>query len=112
MNKFLILLFSLIIIQQAFGQNSGFKQLNSNKFNNIINRQKGTLIDVRTYLEFANGHINKAGQLNYYALNFKQKLSFLPKNKPVYLYCNTGYRSKKAAQFLVKNGYSQVYNLA
>jgi len=49
--------------------------------------------------------------LNYYALDFKRKLSLLPADEPIYLYCNTGYRSDKAAEFLVKNGYKNVYNL-
>jgi len=69
------------------------------------------LLDVRTRGEFANGHLEGAGQLNYYSLDFKKKLLLLPKDQAVYLYCNTGYRSQKAAEILIKNGYDQVYNL-
>ncbi|MBI9034824.1 MAG: rhodanese-like domain-containing protein [Bacteroidales bacterium] len=52
-----------------------------------------------------------AKQLNYYSLNFKQKLLLLPKDEPVYFYCNTGYRSRKAASILLENGYTEIYNL-
>jgi len=72
---------------------------------------KGTLLDVRTETEFANGHLPKAGQLNNYAFDFNKKLLLLPKDEPIYLYCNTGWSSKRAAETLVKNGYTKVYNL-
>lgn len=80
-------------------------------FRELIANDTGSLIDVRTQQEYDNGHIENAGQLNYYALDFNKKLLLLPKNKPVFLYCNTGYRSKKAAKTLISNGYRQVYNL-
>jgi thioredoxin len=66
---------------------------------------------VRTQAEFANGHIFGSGQLNYYTFDFSQKLLLLPKDQPIYLYCNTGWRSKRAAQILIESGYNQVYNL-
>jgi len=111
MNRFLLFLLSIFLFHPGFGQNSIVNHLNSSQFNKKINQQKGSLIDVRTSSEFSNGHISKSGQLNYYALDFKQKLLLLSKDEPVYIYCNTGYRSRKAAEFLIKNGYSHVYNL-
>jgi thioredoxin 1 len=85
--------------------------MSSQEFNQIISVEPGVLLDVRTQREFKNGHIQNAGQLNYYAFGFKNKLLLLPKDQPIYLYCNTGYRSDRAADFLVKNGYTKVYNL-
>jgi thioredoxin len=35
----------------------------------------------------------------------------LDKSKPLYLYCLSGGRSKKAAAWAVKNGFAEVYNL-
>jgi thioredoxin 1 len=40
-----------------------------------------------------------------------QKLSLLAKDKPVYLYCLSGSRSRIFADYMVKNGFSDVYNL-
>ncbi|MDF1576235.1 MAG: thioredoxin domain-containing protein [Bacteroidales bacterium] len=111
MNKYLLILLLQTFMILASGQSEDVNQLDSKKLNSILENERVTLIDVRTYSEFANGHIEAAGQLNYYALDFRKKLLLLPKDKPVYLYCNTGYRSKKAAEFLVGNGYDQVYNL-
>jgi thioredoxin len=87
------------------------KQLNSIEFEKLIKDSSGTLLDVRTLGEFKNGHIKDAGQLNYYALDFSQRLLMLSKDQPIYLYCNTGYRSQRAAEILVENGYKNVYNL-
>jgi len=95
----------------ACGQNLAVKQLNSIEFEKLIKDSSGTLLDVRTLGEFKNGHIKDAGQLNYYALDFSQRLLMLSKDQPIYLYCNTGYRSQRAAEILIENGYKNVYNL-
>lgn len=111
MNKYMIILLLHTYMILVTGQTKNVSQLDSKELNSILENRRVTLIDVRTYSEFANGHIQAAGQLNYYALDFRKKLLLLPKDKPVYLYCNTGYRSMKAAEFLLDNGYDQVYNL-
>lgn len=95
----------------AFGQADIINQLNSTELNNILNRERITLIDVRTRGEYANGHLADAGELNYYTFDFKQKLLLLPRDQPVYLYCNTGFRSQRAAEILAENGYEKVFNL-
>lgn len=93
-------------------QQANYKQVSSKEFKKLIKNKNGILMDVRTLNEFKNGHLKEAGQLNYYSLSFKRKLLLLPKNQPIYIYCNTGYRSERAARILIKNGYPQVYNLA
>tara|TARA_R110001583_G_scaffold13561_1_gene57928 strand:+ start:2521 stop:3252 length:732 start_codon:yes stop_codon:yes gene_type:complete len=111
MRKSLFFVPVLIFYLTACGQEPEIKQINSTQFEKLINEGDGTLLDVRTLNEFKNGHLKNAGQLNYYATDFKQKLLLLPKSQAVYLYCNTGYRSKRAAKILVKNGFKRVYNL-
>ncbi len=95
----------------SFGQNATVLQVTSEKFKKLIWETDGVLLDVRTTSEFKNGHIPDAGQLNFYAFDFRKKLMLLPTDQPIYLYCNTGYRSEKATRFLIQNGYSEVYNL-
>lgn len=93
-------------------QQANYKQVSSKEFKKLIENKNGILMDVRTLNEFKNGHLKEAGQLNYYSLSFKRKLLLLPKNQPIYIYCNTGFRSERAARILIKNGYPEVYNLA
>lgn len=111
MKRIVFLILPLFFFINACTQNPDVKQLNSIEFEKLTKDSSGTLLDVRTLGEFKNGHIKGAGQLNYYAFDFRQKLLLLPKNQAIYLYCNTGYRSQRASEILVENGYTEVYNL-
>ncbi len=76
--------------------------------------QKGTiqLLDVRTQKEFDEGHINQAKNVDWKnQVEFKTSLKGIDKNKPVYVYCLAGGRSKQAAEYLQQQGY-QVYEYA
>ncbi len=101
-------LFSFSIINS---QDPQVNHITSREFNELIANTNGILLDVRTDSEYKNTHIPDAGNLNFYALNFRKRLNLLPRNQPIYLYCNTGYRSEKAAEILIENGYTDVYNL-
>ncbi len=111
MNRYFLVIAFQVFATYTLGQSTNIKQLNSEKLSNTLSSGEVTLIDVRTPGEFANGHIADAGQLNYYAFDFKRKLLLLPRDQPVYLYCNTGFRSQRAAEILADNGYQEVYNL-
>jgi rhodanese-related sulfurtransferase len=67
-------------------------------------------IDVRTPSEFAAGHAARAVNipLNELTANFGR----IEKNEPVYVICETGRRSKEAAEILSKNGYSWVFDVS
>ena len=111
MKQLIITAIFLLIAFLPFAQTAKVNQVNPAQFEQLIKKPGGVLLDVRTQNEFNNGHIANAGQLNYYALDFRKRLLMLPKNEPIYIYCNTGWRSEKAAQILAENGYKNVYNL-
>ncbi|WP_038057408.1 rhodanese-like domain-containing protein [Thermus amyloliquefaciens] len=67
------------------------------------------VVDVRTPQEFASGHV--PGALNLPVEAIAQWGDSLPKDKPVYLYCRSGNRSRQAAEYLKKKGYTNLYNL-
>lgn len=71
----------------------------------------GTLVDVRTPDECAEGIIEGAMMIDHNAADFQQRMLALDKSKPVYLYCAAGGRSYRAAQFLLKNGFGHVVEL-
>jgi len=91
--------------------NSGYTNVNAEKFKSIIESGEGTLLDVRTPQEFNRGHIKGAGMLNFYDRDFRNQVLLLPKDMDIYLYCNTGNRSGRTAAFLAQQGYTNVYNL-
>lgn len=71
--------------------------------------RKAQLIDVREPNEFDGGHI--LGARNIPSTQLKMRMKELRKDKPVYLYCQSGMRSTRAAQMLYKNGYRDIYQL-
>src|SRR5690625_3809184 len=71
--------------------------------------RKAQLIDVREPQEFEKGHI--LGARNIPVTQMKQRLVELRKDKPVYLYCQSGSRSARAAQLLRKKGYNDLNTL-
>jgi rhodanese-related sulfurtransferase len=71
----------------------------------------GTVIDVRTAGEVAQGKIEGALVIDYYSSNFLDQVSQLPKDQELYLYCAVGARSEEAARLLVQQGFTKVYHL-
>ncbi|MED4473431.1 MULTISPECIES: rhodanese-like domain-containing protein [Bacillaceae] len=107
-----LLIIALLVIL-AFGifhfyrQRSYLKTLTEEEF--IKGYRKAQLIDVREPQEFDRGHI--LGARNIPVTQLKQRLIELRKDKPVYLYCQSGSRSARAAQILHKKGYEDISQL-
>lgn len=74
-------------------------------------RPQPQLIDVRTPGEFAEGHLSGALNINSQREDFTQALGKLDKNKPVFVYCLSGGRSKVAVANLHQLGYTDVHEL-
>ncbi len=68
-----------------------------------------TLLDVRTVTEVSRGRIN--GFTNIPLDSLRERISEIPKNKPVYIHCHSGLRSYIACRILAGNGY-ECFNLA
>ena len=77
----------------------------------ILSNNNVQLVDVRTPEEFKLGHITNAELIDVKTSNFESiALEKLDKNKPVYMYCRSGKRGRKACDILQKKGF-KVYNL-
>ena len=73
-------------------------------------KEKYLVIDVRSAEDYAKGHIKFA--LNMPLDTFKDEVSKIEdwKDKDVVLYCNSGKMSGEAAEILVNDGFTKVYN--
>jgi len=71
--------------------------------------RKAQLIDVREPNEFEGGHI--LGARNIPMSQLKTRMKELRPDLPVYLYCQSGMRSARAAQFLHRKGYKDLTQL-
>lgn len=82
-----------------------------NQFKDLLIEQGGTVLDVRTPEEWAEGTISKAKKINYYSDNFASDIEGLNKDEPVFVYCKSGGRSANAAEVLEEKGFTKIYNL-
>ena len=75
-------------------------------------KPEATLLDVRDPMEYADGHI--PGSINIPVGSIAMAADAMPdedKEKPVYVYCLTGIRSRKAASILRDSGFTDVTDL-
>ena len=99
-------------IEKAVPQAEKFiKNVDAATFKDLIEKEDGIVLDVRTPEEVANGHIPNASTINIYDEDFEAKINMMQKDKTIYVYCKSGGRSSQAAQLLQKNGFDKVYNL-
>lgn len=72
--------------------------------------KNAVLIDVRTKEEYDQGHIPDS--INLPLSNLDQILKEVPdKNTPLFVYCQSGSRSARAAKSMKKAGYVDVTNI-
>lgn len=83
------------------------KTLNEQQFREGY--RKAQLIDVREPNEYEAGHI--LGARNIPLSQFKMRMKEIRPDKPVYLYCQSGMRSGRAAQTLYRKGYKDLSHL-
>jgi hydroxyacylglutathione hydrolase len=67
---------------------------------------EAVLLDVREPQEFADGHV--PGAHNLPQADLATRLSEVPRDRPIYLICQGGFRSLRAAQFLRQMGFTDV----
>lgn len=85
--------------------------LSPNVFETHLKKGNIQLIDVRTPKEFESGRIIGAKHHHIYDKDFREQVSYLDKNKPIYVYCKAGGRSHEAAEELKAMGFKKVYDL-
>ncbi len=73
----------------------------------IQEHQDAVILDVRTQLEFKDGHLPGAINMS----NIREGLAHLDKSKTYFTHCRVGGRSAVAAQLLINAGFENVFNL-
>ncbi len=92
-------------------RNEGFSSVTPAEFEELMKDSTVQLLDVRTPMEYAEGHIPEAKLIDVRDSAFLTKAKEqLATDFPVAVYCRSGRRSAAAASMLVKAGY-QVINL-
>ncbi|QTN01503.1 rhodanese-like domain-containing protein [Sediminibacillus dalangtanensis] len=108
--EFLLILLIVIVgfgIYRYFKQRKILKTLSEEEFRQGY--RKAQLIDVREPKEFDGGHI--LGARNIPLSQLRNRLTELRKDQPIYMYCQNGTRTARAAILLQKKGYNELFQL-
>lgn len=88
--------------------NNHIKQIDVSKARKLV-ESGATIIDTREKPVYDKGHLN--GAIHIPVSEFRSKLDEIPKDKDVYLYCQTGVRSYNMARALKQYGYDNITNI-
>lgn len=108
LNYILIGILLFIIIRRLLPA-PGVKHITTADLKNELSTTDGQFIDVRTKGEFKNRNIR--GFKNIPLHELPHKTNELSKDKNVFLICQSGMRSNKAAKLLKKKGFKKVTNV-
>jgi thioredoxin len=107
---FLLVAFSII---SCNGQaTEEIKTIDATAFGEKINTTPNPqILDVRTPAEFESEHIKNATNVDWLGDSFAADAEKHDKSKPVFVYCKSGGRSKKATEKLHELGFKNIYEL-
>jgi rhodanese-related sulfurtransferase len=103
----IVVAFLVYFVAMGLYQKRFLKTLTEEEFK--AGYRKAQLIDVREPEEFKKGHI--LGARNIPLSQMRQRLKEIRNDQSVYLYCESGFRSARAANFLKKRKYGQLHHL-
>lgn len=111
-----MIIFSLALLIVATGctedsTKGEIKLITVEEMQTLIDQKDVQLVDVRTVLEYQEGHIRNSQNIDFNSPTFDQDISKLDKTKPVILYCKAGGRSSKCAKKLQKAGFIKIFDL-
>ena len=104
----LITALAFLGLNTACGQGD-FENTNVQGFAELVADTNVVVLDVRTASEYAEGHLERAVNIDYQQSDFVEKATAtLPKEKQIAVYCRSGRRSAGAASRLGEMGYKLV----
>ncbi len=108
------LIISLVIALGSFTSLTAqsVKDITSTEVSNVIKQNKGIVIlDVRTPDEFNSGHIAGAKNIDIRQADAINKIGALDKKSTYLVYCRTNNRSKAVSDYMIQNGFKNVYKV-
>lgn len=93
------------IFSKLFG---GSSPLSMQDIYDLVHRDGAILLDVRTEDEFRKGKVNNS--INIPIDELPSRVSELPKDRPIIVYCASGGRSSMAHSLLKERGFEKVHN--
>ena len=105
----------LFVLASAVTLTARMRNINTKKAYELIEKRDGepdfVILDVRTPEEFAEGHIENAVNIDFYADAFPDELDGLDRNRTYLIYCRSGGRSGSTTKMMKELGFKDVYNM-
>ena len=102
-------LFGMTACDGENGKASTYEQITAEQAKTIMDTEKDyVIIDARTEVEFAEGHIENAILIPEYEIANRAEKELPDKEQLILVYCRSGRRSKIASEELVNLGYTNV----
>ena len=104
----LVAALAMLGLNTACGQGN-YENAEVSEFAELVADSNVVVLDVRTASEFAEGHLERAINIDYHQSDFVEKAkATLPLDKKIAVYCRSGRRSAGAAGKLGDEGYKLV----
>ena len=101
---------SLTLTSCSSGGSSAITNVDANTFIAEAQSENVQIIDVRTYGEYASGHLQGALNIDVESGAFDLGIANLDKNATYALYCRSGRRSTLAAERMAEVGFTKIIN--
>jgi rhodanese-related sulfurtransferase len=110
MKKVFALIASVLLLAGC-SSSTGAIDLGVSEFSTKVAEAGVITLDVRTPIEFAEGHIHGARLIDFQSGNFENEISALDKNATYAVYCRSGNRSGQAVKVMQDAGFTNVFNM-
>ena len=111
-SKFLATVFALsLLLTGCAGNESSAMKLDVEGFATKVAESGVIVLDVRTPMEFAEGHLENAVNIDFQSGSFESDISTLDKNRTYAVYCRSGNRSGQAVKLMSDLGFTDLYDL-
>lgn len=110
MKKVFALIASVLLLAGC-SSSTGAIDLAVSEFSTKVAEAGVITLDVRTPIEFAEGHIEGARLIDFQSGNFENEIAALDKNATYAVYCRSGNRSGQAVKVMQDAGFTNVFNM-
>jgi rhodanese-related sulfurtransferase len=102
--------FLLLIVLPVYVDAAVTRNVKPQEAYNLVGQRSDLyLLDVRTLGEYQQARLEGARLIPID--QFTKRLSEVPKNRPILVYCAVGSRSAQVVNYLARKGYPEIYNL-
>ena len=110
--KFLAIILTIgLFVTGCSGSESNAMKLDVGGFAAKIAESDVVVLDVRTPMEFAEGHLENAINIDFQSDSFEADISKLDRDTAYAVYCRSGNRSGQAVKVMAGLGFTNLYDL-